>query len=79
MTLLAVLGIGAAWITNFSIWELWGVPVRAEWLGITLTGLALGGLAMAWHEVLRLISGMERKVHDEAATLEKTEGLRPVA
>jgi len=79
MALLVVLGIGAAWITNFSIWGLWGVAVRADWVGVTLTGLALGGLAMAWHEVLRLITGMERKLHDEAATLEKAEGLRRVA
>jgi hypothetical protein len=79
MALLVVLGIGAAWITDFNVWGLWGVAVRADWIGVTLTGLALGGLALAWHEVLRLVAGMERKLNDEAATLEKAEGLRRVA
>jgi hypothetical protein len=79
MVLLVALGIVTAWITNFNMWGLWGVAVRADWIGVTLTGLALAGLAIAWHEVLRLLSGLERKLHDEAATLEKAEGLRRVA
>ncbi|HEY8111846.1 MAG TPA: hypothetical protein VII16_03135 [Actinomycetes bacterium] len=37
MALLVAFGIGAAWITGFSLWQLWGVDVRADWIGITLT------------------------------------------
>jgi hypothetical protein len=79
MVLLVALGIVAAWVTEFNMWGLWGVAVRADWIGITLTGLALAGLAVAWYEVLRLLTGLERKLHGEAATLEKAEGLRRVA
>jgi len=79
VALLVALGIVTAWITDFNMWGLWGVAVRADWIGVTLTGLALAGLATAWHEVLRLLSGLERKLRDEAATLEKAEGLRQVA
>ena len=79
MVLLVGLGIGAAWLADFNIWDLWGVTVRQDWIGVTLTGLALAGLAMAWHEALRLLGGLERKLNDEAATLEKAEGLRRVA
>jgi hypothetical protein len=74
--ILAGLGIGAAWVTDFDIWSLWGISTRADWLGTTLTGVIIGGIAYAWHVILTLFSGVSRKVTDEAATMEKSQGLR---
>jgi len=50
-----------------------GISSRADWLGTTLTGVILGGIAYAWHEVLSLFSGVSRKVTDEAATMEQSQ------
>jgi hypothetical protein len=70
---LVALGIAAAWATGFNLWALWGISSRADWLGTTLTGVILGGIAYAWHEVLSLFSGVSRKVTDEAATMEQSQ------
>jgi len=74
--LLVGLGIGLAWIVNFDVFSDWGLPARAGWVGVTMTGIILGGIGYAWHVVLGLFSGVERKVNDEAATMERTQGLR---
>ena len=39
------LGIGLAWAVNFDLWALWHIPMPADWVAITLTGVALGGIA----------------------------------
>jgi hypothetical protein len=72
-------GIALAWFADLDAWGLWGLPVRAEWIGVTLTGLLLGGLAHFWHEILGFFSGLVRKYNDEAAAIEKTQDLRRVA
>jgi len=74
--LLVGLGIGLAWVVNFDLFLDWGLPARAGWVGVTMTGIILGGIAYAWDVVFGLASSMLRKVNDEAATMEKTEGLR---
>lgn len=74
-----LLGIGAAWLLDFSIFEMWGLSVRADWIGISLSGLALGGVAFFWREVLGLISSLFRKYSDQAEELERQHGLRRVA
>lgn len=79
MFLLIGLGVGAAWLADFNLWAAWGLPVREDWIGVTLTGLALAGMAEFVHQTMRLIGGAIRKLNDQAATLEKTEGLRKVA
>ena len=73
------LGIGLAWLADLNMWQLWGVHVREPWIGVTLTGLALAGVAYFWTEILGFFRGLERKYNDEAATLEKNQGLRQVA
>lgn len=74
-----VIGVALAWLARLNMWELWGLPVRAEWIGITLTGVALGGIAFGFQQILGLVTALHRKVEDEAATIERTEGLRQVA
>jgi hypothetical protein len=75
----AVLGIGAAWLADFNIFSLWGIGVRYEWVGIALTGLALAGIAQVWHVVLGVFTGLGRRYNDEAESIEKSQGLRRVA
>lgn len=64
------IGVGLAWAVNFNLWQLWHVPMRASWLGVTLTGVALGGVAQFFTEILGMFSGLGRKLHDEAETIE---------
>jgi hypothetical protein len=73
------LGVGLAWLADLNMWKLWGVPVREPWIGVTLTGMAGAGIAYFWYETLGFFAGLQRKYNDEAAALEKTEGLRRVA
>jgi uncharacterized membrane protein len=74
--LLLVLGIAVAWIGDFNLFALWAMPLRATWMEIGATGLILGGLGVAWYELIGYFGGLMRKVQDEAMTMEKTEGLR---
>lgn len=69
-------GVGAAWLADLNLWELWGIAVRREWIGVTLTGLAIGGMAHVAHELLGPLAAMGRKTMDEAEVLERAEHLR---
>ncbi len=72
-------GIGLAWLANFNMWSGWHIgAVRYSWVGITLTGLALGGTALFAHSIVGFFAGLHRKFDDEAEHIEKTE-LRRVA
>jgi hypothetical protein len=66
-------GVGLAWLADFDMWGLWNIPVRAGWIGTTLTGLALGGVAYFFHEVLGFFTGLHRKMDDEALVIEHSE------
>ena len=65
-----LIGIGLAWAINFNLWAMWGIGMRAAWLGVTLTGVALGGVAQFFTEILAMFGGLGRKLHDEAETIE---------
>jgi len=73
------LGVGAAWLVNFNLFATWGLTVRNAAIGVTLTGLAIGGVAYFWREVLDFFGGLYRKYTNQAASLEKSENLRRVA
>jgi len=77
--ILVGLGVGLAWAVDFNLWSMWNLHARADWLGITLSGAFVGGGAYFWHVVLGFFSGLLRKFHDEAATLEKTEQIHGLA
>lgn len=76
---LVLLGIGGAWLVDISLFTAWGIPVRADWIGITLTGLIVAGAAYFWGVILDFFAGLSRKTVDEAKTIEKSQGLRRVA
>jgi protein-S-isoprenylcysteine O-methyltransferase Ste14 len=69
-----IFGLLGAWLADFDVFARWGVPVRKHWIGVVLTGLAIAGLAHAWHELLGVFSGLVRKTNDEAEALELTQG-----
>ena len=71
-------GIGLAWLADFDIFRLWNIGVREDWIGVTLTGLMIGGMAYVFHGAFHLGSVFTRKVADEAETLE-TQQLKRVA
>ena len=73
------LGVGAAWLVNFNLFASWGLVVRNSVIGVTLTGLAIGGVAYFWREILDFFGGLSRKYTDQAVSLEKSENLRRVA
>jgi hypothetical protein len=76
---LVALGVGAAWLVNLNLFTAWGITTRADWIGVTLTGLMIAGAGYFWKEILAFFEGISRKLTDEAETLEKTEHLRRVA
>ncbi|MGH4032083.1 hypothetical protein ACQB60_24465 [Actinomycetota bacterium Odt1-20B] len=76
---LVALGVGTAWLVDFSLFDAWGLTVRNDTIGITLTGVLIAGAGYFWYEVLHFFAGLARKYTDEAKTLEKTQELRRVA
>ena len=70
------IGTGLAWAVDFNLWSLWHVHARAPWVAVTLTGVFLGGGAYFWHAVVGSFAGLLRKLHDQAAALEKAEQVR---
>ncbi len=74
-----ILGIGAAWLAGFNLFQLWGIDVRAGWIGVTLSGVAMGGVAYFWREAIGLLSSLFRKYTDQAEEIERQHGLRRVA
>ena len=76
---LAALGVGAAWLIDLDLFGVLGIDTRHTAIGVTVTGLMIGGAAYFWQEILSFFTGLARKLGDEAATLEKSEHLRRVA
>jgi len=72
-------GIGLAWLANLNMWTGWSIGnLRYAWVGVTMTGLALGGTAVLGHAIFGLFAGLYRKFDDQAEQIEKTD-LRRVA
>ncbi len=72
-------GVGLAWLANLNMWASWGITnLRYEWVGVTLTGIAIGGTALFAHAILGFFAGLHRKLDDQAEQLERGE-LRRVA
>jgi len=74
-------GVALAWLANLNLWTGWSISgLRYAWVGVTLTGLALGGSALLLHAILGFFAGLHRKFDDQAEQLERSQGdLRRVA
>ncbi|HZU80059.1 MAG TPA: hypothetical protein VE991_09100 [Acidimicrobiales bacterium] len=66
-------GIGLAWLADLNMWTAWGIHLRYDWVGVTMTGLAMGGAATFVHSVTEFFSGLHRKFHDQAEVMEQHE------
>jgi hypothetical protein len=62
------LGVGFAYLANYSIFAAWGIGVRSEPIGMVLTGFMAGGLAMLWEEA---ISFFRAYTHQEPSKTDK--------
>lgn len=72
-------GIALAWLANLNMWTGWGIAhLRYEWVGVTLTGVALAGTALILYSVFGFFFGLRRKLDDQAEELEHRD-LRRVA
>jgi hypothetical protein len=72
-------GVGLAWLANFNMWTGWNIGhLRYDWVGVTLTGLALGGAAVVTHSLVSFFSGLQRKFNDQAEQIERGD-LRRIA
>jgi hypothetical protein len=76
---MTALGVGAAWLINLDLFSVLAVATRGSAIGVTVTGLMIGGAAYLWQQVLGFFAGLTRKLGDEAARLEKAEQPRRVA
>jgi len=66
-------GIGLAWLADLNMWTGWSIGnLRYAWVGVTLTGVALAGTALALHAITGFFAGMHRKLDDQADQLERT-------
>jgi hypothetical protein len=63
-------GIGIAWAADLSMFTGFGIDLRALWMGPVATGLVIGGLASAWHELLDVLASYARRVNDQATEIE---------
>jgi hypothetical protein len=67
-------GISLAWLSNLNIWNGWHIGgLRYGWVGVTLTGVALGGTAMLAQAILAFFAGLNRKLDDQAEQIERSE------
>ncbi len=72
-------GVGLSWLANLNMWTSWHIPgLRYAWVGVTITGLALSGSALVIHSIVGAVSGLHRKLDDQAEQIESVE-LRRVA
>lgn len=72
-------GVALAWLANLNMWTGWSIGhLRYDWVGVTLTGVALGGTALLLYALYSFFAGLFRKFDDQAEQIEKGE-LRRVA
>lgn len=65
-----VLGMAFTWMTDYTVFASWGIPLRSLWMGPVATGLMIGGAGMAWRETFNFIGSYARRSRDEAAEIE---------
>ena len=68
------LGVALAWLADLNMWSAWNIGhLRYDWVGVTMTGLAMGGGATFLHAVTEFFAGLHRKFHDQAEVMEQHE------
>ena len=54
------LGVGYAYLADFSIFSAWGFDVRSHTVGAIVTGFMTGGMAMLWEEAITFVQHYAR-------------------
>ncbi len=54
------LGVGYAYLADFSIFSAWGFDVRSHAIGAIVTGFMTGGMAMLWEEAIAYVQHFAR-------------------
>src|SRR5690242_19084533 len=66
----AAVGVAYAFLMNYSLFSGWHIGVRADWIGIAMSGLFMAGVAGAWHEMLGMMREWAHRYHGEATEIE---------
>jgi hypothetical protein len=59
------LGVGYAYLVDFSIFTAWDMSVRSHAIGAIITGFMVGGFALLWEEAIDFFRGYAHKDHAE--------------
>lgn len=65
-----LLGLAIAWLADLTVFAGWGIQLREAWVDTVLTGLAIGGAAMLWTDLMALITSYARRSYDQATEIE---------
>lgn len=66
----AVVGIGIAYLFEYSVFATWNIDVRSTTLGLVGTGLFMSALADAWREMLAVVHEWAHRYRGEASEIE---------
>jgi hypothetical protein len=67
-----ILGIGAVWALNYSIFDGFGIATRSQDLGLLMTGFMVAGLTVPWRALFGYMT------HSKAADDETLGGSRGI-
>jgi hypothetical protein len=68
--LMCLLGVGYAYLVDYSLFSGWHTAVRNATIGHVVTGFIVAGVAMLWDEVLDFMHGWAH-THEEAKPLRR--------
>lgn len=63
--LLAALGVGYAYLADYSIFSAWGIGVRSDAIGHIVTGFMVAGLAHLWEVGMDFMHGFAHGSHEK--------------
>lgn len=65
------LGVGYAYLVDFSIFSAWGMDVRNHMVGAIITGFMVGGMAWLWEEAVAFAQHYSQRYNGEAKKLRR--------
>lgn len=65
------LGVGYAYLADFSIFTAWGMEVRSHMAGAILTGFMVGGFAWLWEEAIGFFQHYAHREHKDSKPLRR--------
>jgi hypothetical protein len=65
------LGVGYAYLADYSIFTAWGMAVRSHMAGAIITGFMVGGFAWLWEEAVSFFQNYAHREHTEPKRLRR--------